>query len=172
MFRGVHQVSLPTRLACDSVRKYPFCLTVDRSNAPAWKQLISNTLTVDEHVALIATIFSDANEVKTVENLSGHDAQAFINIVDRVCPHILLPPKNWLPLNLHTLSVRSWITSHHGSVGSICAFYTVFVATMPCSHSHWQLHPITTQRVMRCAAADLEKCGRANIKARRLQSRF
>ena len=94
MLRGVHQVGSPTGLACDSVCKLPFCLTADRSNTPVWKRLISNTLTMDEHVALIATVFSDDNEVKMVENLSGDDAQALIDVMDKVCPHILLPPKS------------------------------------------------------------------------------
>ena len=49
---------------------------------------------MDEHVALIATVFSDDNEVKMVENLSGDDAQALIDIMDKVCPHTLLPPKS------------------------------------------------------------------------------
>ena len=48
--------------------------------------MISDTLTMDERVALIAKIFSDDNEVKMVENLFEHDAQAFIDIIDKVCP--------------------------------------------------------------------------------------
>ena len=87
-------MSPPIGLACDSIRRLPFCLTADRSNTPVWKQLISNTLTMDEHVAVIATVFSDDNQVKMVKNLSLHDAQAFIDIMDKVCAHIILPPKS------------------------------------------------------------------------------
>ena len=49
---------------------------------------------MDEHVARIATVFSDDNQVKMVKNLSVHDAQAFIDIMDKVCPHIILPLKS------------------------------------------------------------------------------
>ena len=49
---------------------------------------------MDEHVALIATVFSDDNEVKMVENLSVHDAQTFIDIMDKVSPYTFLPPKS------------------------------------------------------------------------------
>ena len=127
---------------------------------------------MDEHVALLATIFSDDNQVKMVENLSEHDAQAFIDIIDKVCPTFFHPQRVSFRSNLHTLSARHWITSPHRPVGSICAFYTIFAAAMPCFHSHWRLPLVTTQRAMRCVMVDLEKCGRVDIKAGTLRSRF
>jgi len=62
-------------------------LTVDHSNSPAWKQLISasHTLTKNERVSLIMEIFSDHNQVRVVvEYLSGDNAQAFVDAVDEV----------------------------------------------------------------------------------------
>ena len=48
---------------------------------------------MDEYVSLIGTIFLDKNEAKMVENLSGDDAQMFIDIMDKVGPRILSPSK-------------------------------------------------------------------------------
>ena len=39
---------------------------------------------MDERVSLIATIFADKNETEMVRNLSGDDAQAFIDVIDEV----------------------------------------------------------------------------------------
>lgn len=64
-----------------------------RSEDPAWKRLISRTLTTDERISLIATIFSDSNQVETVGQLSGDDGQAFIDVVYEVSPCALLPTK-------------------------------------------------------------------------------
>lgn len=59
---------------------------VDRRDAPipAWRRLISQPLPTDERVSLIATIFSDRNEVDTVNLLRGDDAQTFVNVIDEV----------------------------------------------------------------------------------------
>lgn len=55
-----------------------------RSYPPALQRLISNTLTMDERVSMITTIFSDRNQVETLRDLSGDDAQVFIDIIDTV----------------------------------------------------------------------------------------
>ena len=67
-------------------------LTVDHSNSPAWEQLIgaSHTLTKNECVALIMEIFSDHNQVRVVVGqLSGNNAQVFIDAVDKVYHTVL-----------------------------------------------------------------------------------
>ncbi|KAF9645422.1 kinase-like protein [Thelephora ganbajun] len=51
---------------------------------PAWKQLIGHTLPTNEHISLITSIFSNRNEVEVLGNLSGDDAQAFIDVIDEV----------------------------------------------------------------------------------------
>lgn len=56
------------------------------SDHPAWKQLISHTLSMDGRTSLIAKIFSAPDEAETVGHLSGDDAQAFIDIVSEVSP--------------------------------------------------------------------------------------
>ena len=61
-----------------------FSLTVDPVKPPAWKRLINPTLTPDERISLIMAIFSDPKEVEMVRNLSGDDAQTFIDLVDGV----------------------------------------------------------------------------------------
>ena len=63
-------------------------------NPPAWKRLISDTLSADERVHLIKFIFSDRDEVVVFEYLSRADAQAFVDIVDEASVHIFLSPKN------------------------------------------------------------------------------
>ena len=59
------------------------------SEVPAWKRLISYTLTTGERIPLITTIFSDRDEVEMVRNLSGDDAQTFIDMTDEVRLHKL-----------------------------------------------------------------------------------
>lgn len=44
---------------------------------------------MDECVSLIKIIFSDPNEVEVVNNLSGNDAQAFIDIIDEASTLII-----------------------------------------------------------------------------------
>ena len=60
--------------------------------------MISDTLTTDERVSLITIVFSDDNEGKRVRNVSGDDAQAFIDLIDEVSLCTLSPQKRWLPL--------------------------------------------------------------------------
>ena len=57
---------------------------------PAWKYLIDRPLTTDERVSLIANLFSDHDETETLKDLSGGDAQSFIDVIDRVPlrPHV------------------------------------------------------------------------------------
>ena len=62
--------------------------------------MISNILTVDECLSLIATIFSDDNEIEIVQGLSGYDAQAFIDTIIEASFYTFLPAKSWLPLKL------------------------------------------------------------------------
>ena len=57
------------------------------SEHPAWKQLINHTLTTDERISLITTIFVNYNQVGVVEQLSGDDAQTFIDTIDEVSFH-------------------------------------------------------------------------------------
>jgi hypothetical protein len=77
---------LPPPLVCSFWRSY-ICL-LDRflvcSEDPAWKRLIGHTLTMPEYISLIATVFSDNNQVKMVENLIGDDAQNLIDMIDNV----------------------------------------------------------------------------------------
>ena len=51
--------------------------------------MISHTLTMDERIPLITAIFTDHIQVQMVANLSGDDAQSFINVIDEVSSHVL-----------------------------------------------------------------------------------
>ena len=51
--------------------------------------MISNILAMPERISLIGTIFSDHNQVEMVGNISGDDAQAFIDVIDDVSPHTI-----------------------------------------------------------------------------------
>jgi hypothetical protein len=60
-------------------------LTANRSNPPAWKQLISHALsTTDERIYLITKIFSDPDHVNLAKNILGDDAQNVIDAIDEV----------------------------------------------------------------------------------------
>ena len=52
------------------------------SDPPTWKCLISDTLLAHERISLITMIFSDKNQVKMVSNLSGDDAQIFVDKIN------------------------------------------------------------------------------------------
>jgi len=47
---------------------------------------MSHTIATHERISLATTIFSDHNQVKTVGQLSGDDAQNFIDVIDDVSP--------------------------------------------------------------------------------------
>ena len=68
------------------------------SEVPAWKRLISYTLTINERISLITTILLDNNQVEMVRNLSGDDAQTFVDMLDEASFCTFLPPKSWYPL--------------------------------------------------------------------------
>ena len=55
---------------------------------------------MDKRGSLIATIFSDDNEVEIIKGLSGGDAQAFIDTIDEVRLCTISSPNSWLPLKL------------------------------------------------------------------------
>ena len=61
-----------------------------RRNPPAWKRLISPTVSTEERADLIKFIFSDRDEVEVFNYLSGGDAQAFVDTIDEVIVRILL----------------------------------------------------------------------------------
>ena len=97
------------------------------SEVTAWKRLISHTLTVEERISLITTIFSDDNQVETVGQLSGSDAQTFVDTIDEVSLHNLLRSRDKLidfDTGIHILSIRCWITSHQRPAGGVGTIYT------------------------------------------------
>jgi hypothetical protein len=80
------------------------------SDIPAWKQLITQTsLVADERISLITTIFSDPDQVEMVSNLSGGDAQAFVDKIDEASSHTISRSKEEAidyGSNLHILPNR------------------------------------------------------------------
>jgi len=52
------------------------------SDPPLWKRLISPSLSTNERLQLIGSIFSERDEVEVFEYLSGDDAQAFVDVID------------------------------------------------------------------------------------------
>ena len=55
--------------------------------------MISDTLSMDERIPLIKSIFSDRDEVVVLEYLSRVDAQAFVDVIDEASIRILLSLK-------------------------------------------------------------------------------
>ncbi|KAF9642914.1 kinase-like protein [Thelephora ganbajun] len=64
------------------------------ADPPAWKRLIGHTLSTNEHISLITSLFSDRSEVEVLENLSGDDAQAFIDVIDEENQFVMV--SEWL----------------------------------------------------------------------------
>ena len=54
------------------------------NDIPVWKHLINRPLTTDERISLIADLFSDRDEMEALKDLSGGDAQSFIDMIDEV----------------------------------------------------------------------------------------
>ena len=49
--------------------------------------MIDRPLATDERISLITDMLSDHDETEAVKNLSGSDAQSFVDVVDEVLPH-------------------------------------------------------------------------------------
>jgi hypothetical protein len=114
------------------------CFTVC-SEGPVWKRLISRTLAMPERISLITVIFSDHTQIDMVGNLSGDDAQNFIDVIDEVSPYMISCPKDNLiefGSNVLISSIRHPILSRRRSAGGVYALYTIFAATKPCFHGH------------------------------------
>ena len=80
-------------------------------DSPGWKRLITVPLTSSERASLIATVFSDRDEVETVRHIDGDEAQAFIDVIYEVRPHALLSAKSDSTDLLRSLLIRRWIAS-------------------------------------------------------------
>ena len=57
--------------------------------------MISDTISTDERIPLIKTIFSHRDEGVVLERLSRANAQAFVDVIDEAGIHILLPLMSW-----------------------------------------------------------------------------
>ena len=81
---------------------------------PAWNRLITHTLAKDERLSLITTIFSDRDQIEMVGNLSGDDAQAFVDTIDEVSLCALSSSKN-RKLTSAQISMLYWLVPgwHH-----------------------------------------------------------
>ena len=80
------------------------------SEDPAWKQLISRTLATHERISLITTIFSDHSQVEMAGQLSGDNAQTFVDVIDEASLHTISRSKEKatdFSLNLYILLIRS-----------------------------------------------------------------
>ena len=58
--------------------------------------MTDHTLATHDWISLITKMFEDDNQVKVVEQLSGDDAQNFIDMIDKVTPHTILHSKDKL----------------------------------------------------------------------------
>ncbi|KAF9789442.1 kinase-like domain-containing protein [Thelephora terrestris] len=62
------------------------------ADRPTWRWLINDTLPADDRISLVTMIFSDRDQVKMVTNLSGDDAQIFVDniseVLDGLAPQI------------------------------------------------------------------------------------
>ena len=84
VLRVLLATSVPHQLYRTSIHWFNYMLTC--SDIPSWKQLTSSSLSSDERLALISSIFSDRGEVEAVVQLFAGDAQAFVDVTDEVSP--------------------------------------------------------------------------------------
>ena len=159
-----------------SIRKSD-CVLIP-SNPPAWKRLISPSLSANERIDLITSIFSDRDEVEVFEYLSGSDAQAFVDVMDEASVCILLPLKIGRSIPTETfylLPVRcwtNWTASHQRSAGCVCALHTGPAAAKACFRGHFQFSFIMIQRKSHGVPAGLWTCGGVSMRAGRLRLRL
>ena len=70
------------------------------SGRSAWNRLITSPLTPNQRTSLITEILSDRDEIETINNLCGNDAQSFIDVIDEVAPelfHLRTGPLTFIP---------------------------------------------------------------------------
>jgi len=56
----------------------------------AWKRLVDRPIAIDKRISLITAIFSGRRVAEAVKCLCRDNAQAFVDVVDEVLPHLLL----------------------------------------------------------------------------------
>jgi len=122
------------------------------------------------------------DEVKTIGNLCGDDAQNFIDVIHEVpspflhfrC-NVLLPLPVSVPpfLDSHLPSIRLWTSqiANLSSGGGAYGFYAGYAAAGLCSRSRCKSHSATIDRVPRYIAAGTPTCGRVNTKVAMSQLR-
>ena len=59
------------------------------SDVPVWKRLINRPLSTIEEIYLVKAIFSDPDETEAAKRLHGQDAQAFVEVMDKVILPVL-----------------------------------------------------------------------------------
>ena len=94
---------------------------------------------MNERISLTTAIFLDDNQVETVGQLSGSDAQTFVDTIDEVSLQRLLRLRDkliYFNTGIHILSIRCWIASHQRSAGCADAICTGFVATEASFRNH------------------------------------
>jgi len=104
-------------------------------------RLTSSTLSAYERTRLITTIFSDQDQVKMIRQVSGDDAQTFVDVADGVRVPISHSDDSFG--SNHTFLIRFWIASHQRPAEGVCAFYTRFVAAKPWFHDYWRFRFVT-----------------------------
>jgi len=79
------------------------------SGIPAWKRLIDRSLTTDERISLIKSIFSNHDENEMVKRLCGDDAQTFVDVIDEVLRHFISEVSRSFDSDFPNLPGRHWM---------------------------------------------------------------
>ena len=61
------------------------------SETPVWNWLIEPTLSSSKRIGMINRIFSDRDEAEKFKDLTGSDARAFVDVVDKASIHVFSP---------------------------------------------------------------------------------
>ena len=81
-------------------------------NSPGWKRLICRPPTTRERISLIATIFSDRDEVEMARRLCKEDAQAPVDVIYVARSHYLSSLENGsTDFDLNSAPTRHWVPS-------------------------------------------------------------
>ena len=82
--RTLSDVTVPP---CPGPPGHPNSFTHADFDSPGWKHLIRNPHATQERISMIATIFSNRDEVEMARRLCGEDAQAPVDVIYEARSH-------------------------------------------------------------------------------------
>ena len=89
-----------------------------------------------ERISLITMVFSDPNQVRIAGDLSGDDAQAFVDKIDEASSVPAFCLESMLINSVGVPLLSCWIVSRNRYTESVCVICTRFVVAKPWFRDH------------------------------------